>query len=87
MNMLYALLAVAVILILSYYFAPKGWRTVVFNAISTVASVLIPTVSYLADFPWAQYLEPQVAVVLIVGINLANKWLRSITTSPVGKDL
>ena len=64
----------------------KGWRTVIFNGVVAVAAVVTELVAYLAaDTSWSEYLPRSWTVAAIVIINVANIFLRFITTSRVGR--
>lgn len=56
----------------------KGWRTILFNAVSSIVPILSLTEWHgLIPAEWLPYWLLFVAV--------ANLWLRVITTTPVGK--
>lgn len=56
----------------------KGWKTLVFNAAVAAAGGLVP---FLASVDWTQYVSPNVAILIVAGINIA---LRFVTTTAVG---
>jgi small basic protein len=68
----------------------KGWRTIVYNAVSGVAGTGVIAVLLVTDFEVLGF-SAQTAGWLALGIkvidNLANAYLRSITTTPMGKRL
>lgn len=55
-----------------------GYKTLVWNAILVVLGALLP---YLAGIDWTQVVDPKIAAIIVVVINVA---LRFATTTPVG---
>ncbi len=55
----------------------KGWRTVAFNILSTAVPILSLT-------EWRDVLPEDWMPWWMLGVALANVWLRMITTGPVG---
>jgi len=61
----------------------KGYRTIIVNAATAVVAVGAGVIEYMhvIEFP------REVLIGAIVVVNLGNVYLRSITTTPVGKDI
>lgn len=57
----------------------KGWRTVLFNA---VTGGVVVGLTYAAHVPWIQYVDPIHAIVIITLVNIV---LRLMTSTPVGR--
>lgn len=82
---LIGLVAAFIVFGVAWLFAPKGWRTRISNWLMGLFSAGTSIVSYLADFPWDQYLEPKTALGMIIGWAVVNSILREITTTPPGR--
>ena len=57
----------------------KGWRTLGFNLLLIV---IPPALTYLASVNWTDYLNPNIAPMVVGAIGLV---LRVVTTTPVTK--
>jgi hypothetical protein len=68
----------------------KGYRTIIVNALAGLVAaleLLLPAVLELVGMPeWRGVLPPGWLPYYALGLALANIWLRSITTTPLGKD-
>ena len=56
----------------------KGFRTLIVNALIVIIGALLP---WAAGVDWTQYVSPQIAALIVGGINIA---LRFWTSTPVG---
>lgn len=56
----------------------KGFRTLVVNALVVIIGALLP---WAAGVDWTQYVSPQIAALIVGGVNIA---LRFWTSTPVG---
>lgn len=56
----------------------KGWRTIAVNLLSTAIPIMELT-------EWREVLPDGWLPWYVLGLALANVWLRSITTTPVGR--
>lgn len=62
-----------------------GWRTILFNALPSIALVAGELAQYLSTFRWEDLgITSHVAMLITLGFNVGNIMLRSITTTPVG---
>ena len=76
------IIVVLLALALAFRFAPKGWRTIVANA---VVLLFVPLVEIV---PAVQAALPDTwSVWAIAGVNVMNMWLRKITTTAIGKSV
>jgi len=78
--------AVFVLLIFVMNTAPVGWRTIVFNTLAAVGTLAgsvavfaLPYVDYAAVIPWEHYVGPELAISIVVSLNLAGIFLRMVT--------
>ncbi len=66
----------------------KGWRTIIYNAISGIAGTGLLAVLLMTDWEILGF-SAQTAGWLVLGLkvldNVVNFYLRTITTTPVGK--
>ena len=66
----------------------KGYRTLIFNGLRAVVDSGILAFLLVVDWETAGF-TPQVALWVVIGLSITDKainmWLRSITTTPVGK--
>ena len=76
---------VTVTFAIAYMFAPKGWRTTVFNAVTGAGTVAVPVTDHLAKVPWATVVDEKTAFVVVQGCLVANVIWRAKTTTPMGK--
>lgn len=79
-------------LVLAFMFMPvfKGFRTQIVAWVGTIGiggilPYLADTFSYLNGLDWRQYITPEYAPVLMIGIGVVFVILRKMTTGPVGK--
>jgi hypothetical protein len=63
----------------------KGWRTIILNALIAAGMVALEIVQYADGVPWREVLPDQYALYVVIGVNVLNIVLRSITTTPVGR--
>lgn len=56
----------------------KGWRTLAFNILTGIVPILSLT-------EWVDILPPDYVPYWMLGVAIANVWLRMITTTPVGR--
>ena len=76
---------VAAVFVAAWVFAPKGWRTAVFNAISGSGAVIVPVTEHLANAPWESVTDGKTAFFVVQGMATANVIWRTKTTTPLGK--
>ena len=67
-------------LVAAFYFAPKGWRTMVVNTVVVFLTGLSQSIEAVRDA-----LPDEWAVYAVVAVNVMNLVLRWVTTTPVGK--
>ena len=84
MDLIAAVLVVAVMLLLSLVVAPKGWRTMVFNALSAIPPLAASVGAVLTGFDWTTVLSSKGAALAGLAVLVGNAILRSITTTPMG---
>lgn len=65
--------------------APKGWRTVLFNAIAGVPVVGSAIAEMLTGFEWTKVFDGRVASWVGLAVLILNVWLRAITGTPLGR--
>ena len=63
----------------------KGYKTIAFNFLGMLASVLALLSDYFQVIDLKEYLDPKVALLIMIGVTVGNKLLRMVTTTPVGK--
>ena len=61
----------------------KGWRTIIFNTLSGLIAAAAAILEYIQVLD----LSPETVIIALIVVNVGNAYLRSITTSPVGKKL
>ena len=82
------LLAVAVGVVL---FSPwlKGFRTQIFGALTVIWGAAVPLLTQITDYlqtlDWRQYLTPQMAPWIMIGLGVIFYILRRMTTTPIGE--
>lgn len=69
----------------AWAFAPKGWRTAAFNAVSGSGAVVVPVTEHLANAPWEAVTDGKTAFFVVQGMATANLIWRVKTTTPIGK--
>ena len=63
----------------------KGYKTILFNVLAAIAPVL-DVIVFLGGMPEVgRIIPPEYYPLYTVGVALANKGLRMVTTTPVGK--
>jgi len=63
----------------------KGFRTVVVNALIGLAAAALVISEQFTGFNWRDWMEPKYAPLAVIALNVLNTWLRSVTTTPMGK--
>jgi hypothetical protein len=63
----------------------KGWRTVLLNGLSAVASTLLLVLGYLDTVNLTSVLTPTQALMWTIGVNVLTIILRQVTNTPIGK--
>jgi hypothetical protein len=63
----------------------KGWRTVLLNGLSAVASTLLLVLGYLDTLNVSSVLTPTQALMWTIGVNVLTIVLRQVTNTPIGK--
>lgn len=66
------------------YVAPKGWRTIVVNAVAGIIPVATVFFDALANVDLTKFLDKPMALGLGLGVIVVNLFLRAITTTAVG---
>lgn len=66
-------------------FMPKGFRTLIANAVVVALPVAAETLAFLDVFDWRSILPPDYAGWVIMAVGVLNIWLRFVTTTPVGE--
>lgn len=80
-----ALMLAGVALAAAYVFAPKGWRTVVFNAMAAVLLAAPELVDQLTGVDWASLLGDRYGPFVAAAFSLGNIVLRFSTTTAIGR--
>lgn len=75
---------VALVLAAIFVFAPKGWRTVIFNGLAAVAVVLPDLMTQLAGVDWPSLLGEKYGPFAAATFALGNILLRFSTTTAIG---
>lgn len=75
----------AVILLVAWAIAPKGWRTIVANSLAVASVYVSPLILHLMSIPWSEVYNAQTAFWIIQGLALLNLLLRLVTDTPVGE--
>ena len=70
---------------IAWVFAPKGWRTTVFNAVTGAGTVAVPVTDHLAQVPWQTVVDEKTAFFVVQGCLVANVIWRAKTTTPLGR--
>lgn len=81
-----ALGLVGAVFIIAWVFAPKGWRTVVFNVLAGIGIFIGPVLEHLVGVKWEPLVGPEYSVWVTQGVILANLLWRIKTTTPIGYD-
>ena len=63
----------------------KGWRTIAFNAASLAVMVAGVLLQYMDSLPLTDAQAAMSGVVATIIVNLGNMYLRTITTTTVGR--
>jgi membrane-bound acyltransferase YfiQ involved in biofilm formation len=63
----------------------KGWRTVLLNGLSAVASTLLLVLAYLDTVNLTSVLTPTQSLMWTIGVNVLTIVLRQVTNTPIGK--
>lgn len=81
------LLAIVVAVAAAFWFAPKGWRTIVVNAFVALGAAVPSIVDYLVNggVNVAELVPAGMAVWIVPALSILNMVLRRITTTPMGK--
>jgi|GEM_PF-5988457 len=84
-----ALAIVTAASIIAWAAAPKGWRTIVANAVAGAFVVAAPMIDavldYLVGVPLHELFDQKTAIALSLAIGLMNAVWRKFTTTPIGK--
>ena len=78
-----ALLAAA--FVLAAMLAPKGWRTIAFNAVAGLPVAGAEIANVLGGFDWTKVMSPQNASWAGLAVLVLNAALRAMTSTPIGK--
>jgi uncharacterized protein YggT (Ycf19 family) len=85
------LVFIALVFVAALLFAPKGWRTRLFNWISGGATALLGVIQIaipaLSGVDFSGFLSTKEAALAVALIAIGNAILREVTTSPAGKAL
>lgn len=60
----------------------EGWRTILINLVMAIGFALAEIMAYLSIVDWREFIPPEYAPWVVVGINLLNIILRHVTTKP-----
>lgn len=85
MTTLLFIMILVVAMIAAMAFAPQGWRTVAANAAVAVPVLALQLSDFLIHFNFGAILSPSEAAWLMLALNVLNIFLRSITSTPMGK--
>jgi len=85
LNFLLVIAAASIVFYLVITFAPRGYRTIAFNAVSAIPLVGGELASVLTGFDWGKVVgNSQTAALIGLAVLVANIVLRTMTTGPVG---
>lgn len=62
----------------------NGWKTLIFNGAVGLIVVLKELLTYTAGVDWSDFLPPQSAEMVVLGLGIANILLRHVTVGPAG---
>jgi hypothetical protein len=62
----------------------KGWRTFALNAFAAASIIVAEIMAMLAGVDWDAHLPRDVAIWIVVAVNIANIVLRHVTSGPAG---
>lgn len=62
----------------------KGYRTVIFNAVTGIVMVLGALLQYVDQLPITDGQAAMAGLASTIIVNLGNMYLRSVTTTPLG---
>ena len=65
----------------------KGWKTVIFNIATVFVSVAGIVLQYLDMLGLKDETAALIGMLVSVAVAVANNYLRSITTTPIGKSI
>jgi hypothetical protein len=85
MKMMLILMGIVMIAIIAFQFAPKGWRTYVFNALSSLPIIGLPVTDAIIGFDWSAIVDKAEAATYALGVTIANVVFRTITNTPPAK--
>lgn len=85
MTLVYLAALLVVGFALVYFFAPKGWRTIAANVVAVLPIAADALVALAADPMFVDILPAEIAPLYTVSVILANVYLRTVTTTPLGR--
>uniref|UniRef100_UPI003BA9CAEF hypothetical protein n=1 Tax=Stappia sp. TaxID=1870903 RepID=UPI003BA9CAEF len=62
----------------------QGWRTFLLNALAAASIIVLEIVTMLVGVDWQAHLPREVAIWIVVAVNIANIVLRHVTSGPAG---
>ena len=63
----------------------KGYRTLIFNALSVVVMAAAALLQYVGDLPLTDAQAAFTGITATIVVNLGNMYLRKQTTTPMGR--
>jgi hypothetical protein len=70
---------------LIYRFAPKGWRTISTNVVALLPVVADVIVTLLTEGTFIDVLPAELMPAYTIMLVMANVYLRTVTTTPLGR--
>ncbi len=86
LNTMIILGVVLALAVVGYFVAPKGWRTVVINALVGLPMLAGQLLTLLAGFDFGAVMSPTAATWALLAVNAINIVMRNLTTTPLGED-
>ena len=62
----------------------QGWRTFLLNGLAAASIIVLEIVTMLAGVDWQAHLPREMAIWIVVAVNIANIVLRHVTSGPAG---
>lgn len=79
------MIAIGIAWAVVYRFAPKGWRTIATNVVALLPVVADVIASMLTDGAFADLLPAELMPAYTIALVMANVYLRTVTTTPLGR--
>ena len=63
----------------------KGYRTIIFNAVTFIAMVAGAVLQYVGQLGMTDAQAALVGLIATLAVNISNMYLRRVTTTPIGQ--